>query len=52
MPSRPFRPRRLEEMDLSKEASRSYRRTVFTFDDWAAHRSASRYSRHLSGLLT
>lgn len=25
---------------------------VFTFDDWAAHRSASRYGRHLKDLVT
>ncbi|KAK9824571.1 hypothetical protein WJX72_011406 [[Myrmecia] bisecta] len=38
--------------DLIKEESRVfYRQTVFTFDDWAFHRSSRRYGRHLGGLL-
>lgn len=33
-----------------KELSRRYRRTWFGHDDWRAHRSTSRYVRHLTSL--
>ncbi|KAK9811994.1 hypothetical protein WJX73_006952 [Symbiochloris irregularis] len=52
LPDRPNRTRTPEEVDIGKEESRRYRRTVFTFDDWAAHRSASRYGRHLKDVFT
>ncbi|CAK0783433.1 hypothetical protein CVIRNUC_006632 [Coccomyxa viridis] len=33
------------------QESRRYRRVNFTFADWVAHRSTSRYARHLSGIF-
>ncbi|DBA95288.1 hypothetical protein WJX82_004901 [Trebouxia sp. C0006] len=39
------------DKDPEKENSRKYRRTVFTFENWAAHRSQKRYQRHLLALL-
>ena len=35
-----------------KEGSRKYRRTSFTPERWAAHRSVGRYWRHLAGIPT
>jgi hypothetical protein len=35
-----------------KEGSRKYRRTSFTPERWAAHRSVGRYWRHLRGMPT
>eukprot|EP00798_Chlamydomonas_sp_ICE-L_P019187 gene19187-25801_t len=36
----------------SKEASRKYRRNVYTSDDWIKHRSSDRYRRHMSTMFT
>ncbi|GBF96253.1 hypothetical protein Rsub_08798 [Raphidocelis subcapitata] len=38
--------------DLSTEQERKLRRAVFGFDRWAAHRSTSRYLRHLKGIVS
>jgi hypothetical protein len=45
-------PTRKLDRDDMKEKRRAYVRTVFTFADWASHRSTRRYGRHLRGLLT
>jgi hypothetical protein len=37
--------------DAYKEESRKFRRTYFGFEQWKAHRSSSRYVRHLAGLF-
>lgn len=39
------------DRDFDKENSRKYKRNVFTFKNWAAHRSTKRYSRHLLTLF-
>ncbi|KAL0043408.1 hypothetical protein WJX79_003790 [Trebouxia sp. C0005] len=39
------------DRDCEKEDSRKYKRTVFNFKNWAAHRSTKRYSRHLLTIL-
>ncbi|KAL3146980.1 hypothetical protein ABBQ38_014948 [Trebouxia sp. C0009 RCD-2024] len=39
------------DRDFDKEGSRLYKRTVFTFDNWAAHRSTKRYGRHIYTIL-
>ncbi|KAK9904842.1 hypothetical protein WJX75_003620 [Coccomyxa subellipsoidea] len=44
-------PRSEIQREAWKEESRKYRRVVFTYDDWVAHRSTTRYSRHLSGIV-
>lgn len=41
----------LYDRDIVKEESRKYRRTVFTFENWAAHRSERRYKRHVLQLF-
>ncbi|WIA10104.1 hypothetical protein OEZ85_010311 [Tetradesmus obliquus] len=38
--------------DEEKEDARKFRRTVFDHDQWASHRSTSRYFRHARGLFT
>ncbi|KAL4514754.1 hypothetical protein Ndes2437A_g06840 [Nannochloris sp. 'desiccata'] len=40
------------DRDEYKESSRARLRTVFDFDRWAAHRSTTRYTRHMSGIFT
>eukprot|EP00775_Hariotina_reticulata_P001603 gene1603-1943_t len=35
-----------------KEQERQFRRAVFSFDRWAAHRSTSRYIRHFRGIFS
>ena len=42
---------RRAERDEYKESSRVYFRTVFDFSSWAAHRSTTRYIRHVSGIF-
>ncbi|KAI8475060.1 MAG: Bestrophin, RFP-TM, chloride channel-domain-containing protein [Monoraphidium minutum] len=42
---------RLSAADLAAEDERQYRRAVFGFERWAAHRSTSRYMRHLKGIF-
>eukprot|EP00884_Botryococcus_braunii_P014354 jgi/Botrbrau1/2291/Bobra.101_2s0114.1 len=37
--------------ETTKEKAREFRRTVFTHDDWVAHRSTWRYFRHIKGLF-
>ncbi|KAL3146981.1 hypothetical protein ABBQ38_014949 [Trebouxia sp. C0009 RCD-2024] len=39
------------DRDFDKEGSRVYKRTVFTFGNWAAHRSTKRYGRHIWTIL-
>ena len=40
-----------EERTSYAEESRSYRRTVFTHDDWVKHRSSDRFARNLSNFV-
>lgn len=39
-----------QDRDDFKESSRQFFRTVFDHDRWAAHRSTSRYARHMLGM--
>lgn len=41
----------IEERNSYAEVSRSYRRTVFTHDDWVRHRSSDRFLRNLGNLF-
>ncbi|KAF8061059.1 CYP97C1 [Scenedesmus sp. PABB004] len=52
--ARPERPRRreLSPEDAAKEEERQFRRAVFSFDRWVAHRSTSRYMRHFRGIFS
>lgn len=34
-----------------KEESRKFRRTIFTFENWAEHRSTRRYQKHMLGMI-
>lgn len=34
-------------VDMDKESHRKLMRTVYTFEDWAQHRSTHRYLRHV-----
>ena len=40
-----------EERSSYAEESRSYRRTVFTHDDWVRHRSSDRFLRNLGNFV-
>ena len=40
-----------EERTSYSEQSRSYRRTVFTHDDWVKHRSSDRFARNLGNFI-
>jgi hypothetical protein len=42
----------MTKADQDKEASRKFRRNVFSPDDWVKHRSSSRYWRHISTMVS